>query len=213
MGASDALTERVAFLRDSLQKSRTHTDRMVSMLGSFDHRLSALEAAMRPTQVRTYAIRMAHENIDKTLKSADVILGYFERTREVGALFLPSASCSNKSLRSNDGVVNQANNTLAKAIMKLEDEFRTLLVTHRDDPERLARPYRGVLKSHSTSADANRHDTGRLSAFALVSSIGNAFGLVVVFNSIIVGTDTRRASSTRRGVDIPGVLKTFRIVG
>ncbi|RWW04007.1 hypothetical protein GW17_00032792 [Ensete ventricosum] len=131
MGASDALTERVAFLRDSLQKSRTHTDRMVSMLGSFDHRLSALEAAMRPTQVsplvdgswcrsfwslvlilgfgfsgswfdfadvmqvRTYAIRMAHENIDKTLKSADVILGYFERTREVGALFLPSASWFN----------------------------------------------------------------------------------------------------------------------
>ncbi|RWW04006.1 hypothetical protein GW17_00032791 [Ensete ventricosum] len=83
----------------------------------------------------------------------------------------------------------------------------------RDDPERLARPYRGVLKSHSTSADANRHDTGRRYAFALVSSIGNAFGLVVVLNSIIVGTDTRRASSTRRGVDIPGVLKTFRIVG
>ncbi|WOL16049.1 exocyst complex component EXO70A1 [Canna indica] len=150
MGASDALTERAAFLRDSLQKSRAHTDRMVSMLGSFDHRLSTLEAAMRPTQVRTSAIRMAHENIDKTLKSADVILGYFERMREAelklsrgprddlesyltaidqlrGILRFFS---SNKSLRNNDGVVNQANNALAKAITRLEDEFRSLLTTH-----------------------------------------------------------------------------------
>ncbi|THU67735.1 hypothetical protein C4D60_Mb05t27840 [Musa balbisiana] len=181
MGASDALTERAAFLRDSLHKSRNHTDRMVSTLGSFDHRLSALEAAMRPTQVRTYAIRMAHENIDKTLKSADVILGYFERTREAelklsrgprdnlesyltaidqlrGILQFFS---SNKSLRSNDGVVNQANNTLAKAIMKLEDEFRTLLVTHSKPvppdslfgslPE-ISQPLSGSLDQQSESA-------------------------------------------------------------
>ncbi|KAG6527590.1 hypothetical protein ZIOFF_009713 [Zingiber officinale] len=167
MGASDALTERAAFLRDSLHKSRTNTDRMVSMLGSFDHRLSALEAAMRPTQgfgeprfsyllslvmqVRTYAIRMAHGNIDKTLKSADIILGYFERMREAELKLsrgprddlesyltaidqLRSISrffSSNKSLRNNDGVVNQANNTLLKAVTRLEDEFRSLLTTHR----------------------------------------------------------------------------------
>ncbi|KAG6529499.1 hypothetical protein ZIOFF_011698 [Zingiber officinale] len=87
MGASDTLRERVSFLRDSLHESRANTDRMVSILGSFDHRLSALEAAMRPAQVRTFAIRMAHGNIDKTLKSADVILEYFERTREVAHVF------------------------------------------------------------------------------------------------------------------------------
>ncbi|PKI43021.1 hypothetical protein CRG98_036599 [Punica granatum] len=37
-------------MRESLQKSQTITDNMVSILGSFDHRLSALESAMRPTQ-------------------------------------------------------------------------------------------------------------------------------------------------------------------
>jgi len=48
----EALRERAEFIKESLQKSQTITDNMVSILGSFDHRLSALETAMRPTQVR-----------------------------------------------------------------------------------------------------------------------------------------------------------------
>lgn len=50
-----ALRERAAFMKESLQKSQTITDSMVAILGSFDHRLSALETAMRPTQVRAYS--------------------------------------------------------------------------------------------------------------------------------------------------------------
>ena len=38
-------------MRESLQKSQNVTENMVSILGSFDYRLSALETAMRPTQV------------------------------------------------------------------------------------------------------------------------------------------------------------------
>lgn len=34
-------------------------------------------------QVRTHAIRTAHENIDRTLRAADVILAQFDRIREV----------------------------------------------------------------------------------------------------------------------------------
>jgi len=49
-----ALSERAAFMRESLQKSQTITDNMVTILGSFDHRLSALETAMRPTQVALF---------------------------------------------------------------------------------------------------------------------------------------------------------------
>ena len=49
--AMEALRERAAFIRDSLHKSQTSTENMVAILGSFDHRLSALETAMRPTQV------------------------------------------------------------------------------------------------------------------------------------------------------------------
>ena len=47
----DSLSERAAMMREALQKSQTITDNVVSILGSFDSRLSALETAMRPTQV------------------------------------------------------------------------------------------------------------------------------------------------------------------
>lgn len=48
----DMLSDRAAQMREALVKSQSITDNMVSILGSFDHRLSALETAMRPTQVR-----------------------------------------------------------------------------------------------------------------------------------------------------------------
>lgn len=49
--AMDTLTERAALMRESMKKTQAITDNVVTILGSFDHRLSALETAMRPTQV------------------------------------------------------------------------------------------------------------------------------------------------------------------
>ena len=48
---ADNLSDKAVTMRESLQKSQSIADKMVSILGSFDHRLSALETAMRPTQV------------------------------------------------------------------------------------------------------------------------------------------------------------------
>ncbi|GAV57320.1 Exo70 domain-containing protein [Cephalotus follicularis] len=157
--AMEALSERASFVRESMQKSQTITDSMVSILGSFDHRLSALETAMRPTQIRTHSIRKAHENIDKTLKCAEVILGQFDLTRKAEAKILRGPHedlesyleaidqlraivqffSSNKNFKSSDGVLNHANNLLAKAILKLEDEFRQLLTNYSKpvEPDRL----------------------------------------------------------------------------
>jgi exocyst complex protein 7 len=58
----EALSRRATMLRDSLQKSQGNTDGMVAILGSFDHRLSALEAAMRPTQVPFRSTRSSHSH-------------------------------------------------------------------------------------------------------------------------------------------------------
>lgn len=58
--AGDSLSVRAAMMRESLQKSQTITDNVVSILGSFDHRLSALETAMRPTQVRSSSSSSSH---------------------------------------------------------------------------------------------------------------------------------------------------------
>ncbi|XP_038971826.1 exocyst complex component EXO70A1-like [Phoenix dactylifera] len=186
MGAIDTLTERATFLRESLQKSQTITDGSVSILGSFDHRLSALEAAMRPTQVRTHAVRVAHENIDKTLKSAEVILGQFDRTREAEIKVLKGPHedlesyleavdqlrsvlrffNSNKSFRSSDGVLSNVNNLLGKAIVKLEDEFRGLLAKHSKpvEPDRLFDCLPDALRPSSGSPgqqrDSDKNPTG-----------------------------------------------------
>ncbi|XP_050230196.1 exocyst complex component EXO70A1 [Mercurialis annua] len=154
-----ALQERAAFMKESLQKSQTITDNMVSILGSFDQRLSALETAMRPTQIRTHSIRKAHENIDKSLKAAEVILAQFDLTRKAEAKILKGPHedlesyleaidqlrsnvkffSSSKNLKSSDGVVNHANQLLSKAISKLEDEFRQLLTNYSKpvEPDRL----------------------------------------------------------------------------
>ncbi|WMV53696.1 hypothetical protein MTR67_047081 [Solanum verrucosum] len=157
--AVDMLSERATMMRESVQKSQSITDNMVSILGSFDHRLSALETAMRPTQIRTHAIRKAHENIDRTLKAADVILSQFDLSRQAEAKILKGPHedlesyleaieqlrnnirffNNNKSFKSSDGVLNNANSLLAKAISKLEDEFKQLLSSYSKpvEPERL----------------------------------------------------------------------------
>uniref|UniRef100_A0A5B6ZXT9 Exocyst subunit Exo70 family protein n=1 Tax=Davidia involucrata TaxID=16924 RepID=A0A5B6ZXT9_DAVIN len=105
---------------------------------------------MRPTQIRTHSIRRAHENIDKTLKAADVFLGQFDLSRQAEAKILRGPHedlesyieavdqlrsivrffSSNKSLKSSIGVLNHANNLLAKSISKLEEEFRQLLTSY-----------------------------------------------------------------------------------
>nr|KYP40446.1 Exocyst complex component 7 [Cajanus cajan] len=155
----DALVQRAAFVKESLHKSQTITDNMVSILGSFDHRLSALETAMRPTQIKTHSIRSAHDNIDRTLKAAEGILSQFDQTRMaeakilrgphedlesyLGAIDQLRANVrffnSKKSFKSSEGIINHANSLLAKAISKLEDEFKHLLTNYSKpvEPDRL----------------------------------------------------------------------------
>ncbi|QCD92553.1 exocyst complex component 7 [Vigna unguiculata] len=157
--AMDALRDRATFVKESLHKSQTITDSMVSILGSFDHRLSALETAMRPTQIKTHSIRSAHDNIDKTLKAAEGILNHFDQTRLAEAKILRGPHedlesylgavdqlranvrffSSKKSFKSSEAIVTHANTLLAKAITKLEEEFKHLLTNYSKpvEPDRL----------------------------------------------------------------------------
>jgi exocyst complex protein 7 len=157
--STDALTEKAKMLRLSLDKSQLITDKMVSILGSFDHRLSALETAMRPTQIRTHSTRKANENIDRTLKSAEVILTQFDVSRQAESKILRGPQedlvsylegieqlrsnvrffSNNKNFKSSDGVINHANNLLAKAISTLEEKFRHILSSYSKavEPDRL----------------------------------------------------------------------------
>ncbi|CAF1898905.1 hypothetical protein BRARA_B01536 [Brassica rapa] len=158
--AMEALTERAGLMKESLQKSQTITDNMVGILGSFDHRLSALETAMRPTQIRTHSIRRAHENIDKALKQAELILDQFDLSKKAEAKILRGPHedlesyleaidqlrgtikffSNNKMFKSTaTGVIGHAHNLLSKALSKLEDEFRQILQNYSKpmEPDRL----------------------------------------------------------------------------
>ncbi|KMZ73546.1 Exocyst complex component EXO70A1 [Zostera marina] len=159
MGTIEILSQKAIFLRESLQKSQANTDEMVAILGSFDNRLSALEEAMRPTQVRTHAIRTAHETIDKTIKSAHFILEQYDLSRKAEAKILRGPHedlesyieavdqlrnnikffTSNKGFKTIDGALKHDNSLLAKAIVKLEEEFKQLLSNYSVpvEPDRL----------------------------------------------------------------------------
>ncbi|GJZ59915.1 exocyst complex component EXO70A1-like protein [Tanacetum coccineum] len=173
----DTLTDKASMMRESLTKSQLITDNMVKILGSFDHRLSALETAMRPTQIRTHAIRRAHENIDKTLKAANVVLHKFDLSREAEAKILKGPHedlegyleaieqlrsnirffTNHKSFKSSDGVLSHANSLLSKAISKLEHEFKQLLSSYSKpvEPDRLYECLPNSLRPSSGSPDAS----------------------------------------------------------
>ncbi|KAI4975385.1 hypothetical protein ZWY2020_048992 [Hordeum vulgare] len=53
----EGLAQRAALLRESLGRSQAATDAVVSILSFFDILLSALDAAMRPIQLLTHAVR------------------------------------------------------------------------------------------------------------------------------------------------------------
>ncbi|MED6106593.1 hypothetical protein PIB30_005877 [Stylosanthes scabra] len=178
----ESLRQRATLVKESLHKSQIITDSMVSILGSFDHRLSALETAMRPTQIKTHSIRSAHDNIDKTLKAADVFLVQFEQTRKAEAKIIrgPQEDLENyieaveqlrtnlkffnskKSFKGSEVIINHTNNLLAKAITKLEDEFRLLLTNYSKpvEPDRLfdCIPHRRRSSTSGRQSDASKAD-------------------------------------------------------
>ncbi|XP_014502773.1 exocyst complex component EXO70A1 isoform X1 [Vigna radiata var. radiata] len=194
--AMDALRERATFVKESLHKSQTITDNMVSILGSFDHRLSALETAMRPTQIKTHSIRSAHDNIDKTLKAAEVILAQFDQTRMAEAKILRGPHedlesylgaidqlranvrffSSKKSFKSSEAIVTHANTLLAKAIAKLEEEFKHLLTNYSKpvEPDRLFECLPNSLRpsnSGKQSEGGGRNHSGKQSSEAVTFAL------------------------------------------
>ncbi|CAD6268348.1 unnamed protein product [Miscanthus lutarioriparius] len=82
----EALSLQASALREALQRSEENTDSAVAALDSFDRHVSAIEASIRPAQVRAQASTMANENIDRTIETAEAILAQFEIVRRAEAV-------------------------------------------------------------------------------------------------------------------------------
>ncbi|XP_014514236.1 exocyst complex component EXO70A1 [Vigna radiata var. radiata] len=173
VASGDLLGEKASAMRASLERSQTITDDVVSILGSFDHRLSALETAMRPTQIRTHSIRKAHENIDRTLKTAEAILVHFDQYYQAEAKIIKGPHedvksyleaidqlrrnirffNNKKGFKNDDGIAIRANDLIAEAISKLEEEFKRLLSSYSKpvEPERLFSSLPNTMRPSSAS--------------------------------------------------------------
>lgn len=68
---------------------------------------------------------------------------------------------------------------------------RTKFLTLKNDLEPPAYIYRGILKSHSTSVNANANDIDYHSIFALVSPTTDATSSTMVIISTVIGIDIR----------------------
>ncbi|XP_022637632.1 exocyst complex component EXO70A1 isoform X2 [Vigna radiata var. radiata] len=162
--AMDALRERATFVKESLHKSQTITDNMVSILGSFDHRLSALETAMRPTQAEAKILRGPHEDLES-------YLGAIDQLRANVRFF-----SSKKSFKSSEAIVTHANTLLAKAIAKLEEEFKHLLTNYSKpvEPDRLFECLPNSLRpsnSGKQSEGGGRNHSGKQSSEAVTFAL------------------------------------------
>ncbi|CAI7804716.1 unnamed protein product [Closterium sp. NIES-53] len=78
------LNTQAGQLREVLGKSKAVSEEMITILNTFDTRLTNLETAMRPIQARTLAFRKAHANIDATIRAVETVLDKFDIPQQVG---------------------------------------------------------------------------------------------------------------------------------
>ncbi|KAK4786310.1 hypothetical protein SAY86_002999 [Trapa natans] len=238
--ADDPLSKKAALMRDSLQKCQTITDSMVSTLGSFDHRLSALESAMRPTQIRTNSIRKASQNIDKTLKVAEDIRAQFDVYGQAETIILKGPHEDLQSyltaidmLRGNthffsrcknykgyEGVLNKTNNLLANAISKLEEEFKQLITSYSKPlkPEHLFKCLPVSMRPSPEGHHLHNHPSGN-SADSAVYTLPTLIPLKVLMllhnlaNQVIQGGHQQEVLRTYKNARFPALDESLQKLG
>ncbi|KAK3139373.1 hypothetical protein QOZ80_5AG0382260 [Eleusine coracana subsp. coracana] len=148
--AEEGLARRVRALREALERSGANTEGMVAALGSFGNRVSAIDADVRPAQVRMHTLHMANENIDRTIEVAEDILVQLDIARRAEATISKGPQedieryleamdqlkgiirffSSHANSKSCEGLLNHVNGLLTHAALMIEDEFRQLMGTY-----------------------------------------------------------------------------------
>ncbi|KAM0869858.1 hypothetical protein ACQ4PT_040394 [Festuca glaucescens] len=146
----EALVQRVRKLRASIESSEGYAESTAAVLGSYEQRLSDIDAAMRPIQVSRQAAQRAHDNIDRAIRAANAILAQVVTAREAEATILKGPHEDLESylkavdrlkevagfftLKDNfkncERFLNDINILLSKSSLMIEEEFKNLMITH-----------------------------------------------------------------------------------
>ncbi|CAI5459405.1 unnamed protein product, partial [Closterium sp. Yama58-4] len=144
------LNAQAGQLREVLGKSKAVSEEMITILNTFDARLTNLETAMRPIQARTLAFRKAHANIDATIRAVETVLDKFDIPQQVEQrikdgprrdleAYLAAVDMlqeallffdSHRNYKSSEGAALQARGLMKEAMGMLEADFRQLLANN-----------------------------------------------------------------------------------
>ncbi|CAI5944295.1 unnamed protein product [Closterium sp. NIES-64] len=144
------LNTQAGQLREVLGKSKAVSEEMITILNTFDARLTNLETAMRPIQARTLAFRKAHANIDATIRAVETVLDKFDIPQQVEQrikdgprrdleAYLAAVDMlqeallffdSHRNYKSSEGAALQARGLMKEAMGMLEADFRQLLANN-----------------------------------------------------------------------------------
>lgn len=69
--------ENLTILQDCIQRSDLMTQSMLTILNSFENRLSKLEETINPIYQETGNLQRRHENIEKTLSALNHVIGFY----------------------------------------------------------------------------------------------------------------------------------------
>jgi len=114
--------ESVKWLLERTQQSEELTNGMVSILTSFEDRLSKLEATILPVYLETENLQRRQENIDKTLEAMDHVIGFYNVSKETEATVRggPSGGAPTIDGSSADGEGSGQLDTFLQAMSRLK---------------------------------------------------------------------------------------------
>jgi len=114
--------ESVRWLEERTRQSEELTKGMVSILTSFEDRLSKLEATILPVYLETENLQRRQENIDRTLEAMDHVIGFYNVSKETEATVRAGPSGGAPTLDSNgvDGAGSGQLDTFLQAMSRLK---------------------------------------------------------------------------------------------
>ncbi|KAK9502985.1 hypothetical protein O3M35_011654 [Rhynocoris fuscipes] len=142
---------KLKLMRENVNRSNQITNGMVNILSSFEHRLAKLEETILPVYNETGNLQRTQQNIEKTLVSLEVVIGYYSLAEEVDSTI--RAGPSSSSLDEYIAVMNRVRQALSyfEKNNPQSVELENVSSCFNIGVETLCREFKEILLKHSRS--------------------------------------------------------------